>query len=267
MEILATQQERQQAPQSLHPSARRSSQSQGPYRIEPHNTNAASSALVTYEKPSRVRSGSPVNTTVLDRHTALQPDDTSRTGAISHGTEAASQGLYCLYARDLDRYRDQPLASSITSDPNPHCPHCKRTLHLSPGKAWEVYKTNGGYERRFHVSNRFAVKCHRHGPDAGYACILCSKNRSSEAICGDVKALIQHIWQDHNVSELKAEEDITEVIDLPVGRKRADSGPGGYSTTRGSKRSISLGSRRRKSRFDVEHEVEAFDMRHSRRGV
>jgi hypothetical protein len=236
--------------------------------MEPYNSSTVSSALVTYERPSWARSGSPVNTTVLDRHTAVQPagshiDNPSLTSTTSYGTEAASQGLYCSYAKDLDRFRSQSLSSSITSGAAPHCPHCKRTLHLSSGRAWEVYKNNEGCERRFQVSNRFAVKCHRPGPDAGYACILCSRNGSSEAICGDVKALIQHIWQDHNIAELKAEEDITEVIDLPVGRRR-DSVPG-YSTSRSGGRSASLGSRRRRSRYDVEHEVEAFDVRHSRR--
>jgi hypothetical protein len=275
VDILAAQQQRQQAtqqqaPRSTHPSAARSVHSQGTYRMDPYDTNTVSSALVTYEKPSWARSGSPVNTTVLDRHTGIQStgshiDNSSFASTTSYGTEVASPGLYCPYAKDLDRYRSQPLSSSITSGATPHCPQCKRTLHLSPGRAWEVYKNSDGCERRFQVSNRFAVKCHRPGPDAGYACILCSRSGSSEAICGDVKALIQHVWQDHKVSELKAEEDITEVIDLPIGRRR-DSVPG-YSTSRSSGRSASLGSRRRRSRYDVEHEVEAFDVRHSRRAA
>jgi hypothetical protein len=195
VEILAAQQQRQQAvlsqaPRSTQPSVARSIHSQGTYRTETHPANTISTTLVAYERPSRARSGSPVNTTVLDRHTALQPagahtDVTSLTGTTSYGTETALPGLYCSYASDLERFRSQPLSSSITSA-TPHCPHCKRILHLSPGRAWEICKSSAGYERCFQVSNRFAVKCHRPGPDAGYACILCSRNGSSEAICGDV---------------------------------------------------------------------------------
>jgi hypothetical protein len=125
------------------------------------------------------------------------------------------------------------------SAPVPHCPHCKNSLHLSPGKAWEVRKDDHGDERRFQISNRFVVKCHRDGADGQYTCVLCTRHTDEVAICGDVKTLIKHIWGEHSIAELKHEEDITEVVEL-AGEHRRDSGLG-HSTSRGSRRSASVG--------------------------
>lgn len=161
------------------------------------------------------------------------------TGPTSYGMRSAPHDLYCLYAIDLQRHRDQQLSDTITSESKPYCPHCKNDLHLSPGKAWEVVKRGDGYERCFQVSNRFVVKCHRGGADGQYTCVLCSRHADVDTVCGDVKALIKHIWEDHGVGELKHEEDITEVVELAPDRRR-DSGLG-HSTSRGSRRSASLG--------------------------
>lgn len=38
-------------------------------------------------------------------------------------------------------------------------------------------------------------------------------------VCGDVKALVRHVWMDHRVAELDAEGDIVEVVES-VGRRR-----------------------------------------------
>jgi hypothetical protein len=194
------------------------------------------------------------------------------TGPGSHVTESVAPDLYCPYASDLQRHRDQQLSSSITSDASPYCPHCKNTLHLSPNKAWEVVKSDDGYERRFQVSNRFVVKCHRDGADGQYACVLCSRHASCVSVCGDVKALIKHIWEDHTVAELKHEEDVTEVVELVrrdsvAGERRRDSGIG-YSASRGSRRSASLGptrsGRRSKNGAGGERGAEAYEGREGR---
>lgn len=227
-----------------------------------------STALLSYRNPIRVRAGSPANTTVLGkvRHSMTDVDTISVT---SYSSRKNTDSLFCSYANDLERHRSQQLCSSITHDPIPSCPYCKRTLHLSPGKAWEVVKSDTGYERCFQISNRFVVKCHRSGPDAGYACILCSKTDelADVAICGDVKALVKHIFEDHNTKELKSEEDITEVVELALGERRRDSGLV-HSTSRSSRRSTSVSSRRRGSRPHVyDREVEAIEVNLPRRGV
>lgn len=223
-------------------------------------------ALVSYRGPPRVRSGSPANTTILSKGRAAMIDVDTRSLA-SHGTRTDHDSLYCSYANELEQHRSQQLSSSITNDPTPSCPHCRRTLHLSAGRAWEVLKNDTGYERCFQISNRFVVKCHRSGPDAGYACILCSRADGDVTICGDVKALVKHICEDHNTAQLKGEEDITEVVELALGERRRDSGLG-HSTSRSSKRSTSVGSRRRGSRAHVyDREVEAIEIRLPRRSA
>jgi hypothetical protein len=256
VDILAAQIRRQQAalpptPRSSHSPTGRSTHSQAtPYPGSAHGTSSTMTSLVRYQDPSRPRSGSPVNTTVLEWRGRLKAertdtDTTSITGPTSSGISSTHNDMYCLYAMDLQRYRSQQLSACITSDPVPYCPHCKSTLHLSSGKAWEVRKDDDGDERCFQISNRFVVKCHRGGADGQYACVLCSRHADVDSVCGDVKALIKHIWEEHSIAELKHEEDITEVVELTTDRRR-DSGLG-YSTSRSSRRSASLGpsSRRR----------------------
>jgi len=233
-----------------------------------------STAMVTYREPSRVRSGSPVNTTILTkgRGSASSLRDTRSLTSHNPPPSQSFDGLYCPYAIDLERHRSQSLSPSITSAPTPCCPDCKRTLHLSPGKAWEILKSDTGYPRCFQISTRFVVKCHRPGPDAGYACILCSRAAGIDevAVCGDVKALVKHMCEEHGSRELKAEEDITEVVELGRSGSLRDGGSGGRlgsSSSRGSRRSASVSSRR-KSRGSAgwEREVEAVEIR-PRRGL
>lgn len=249
VDILVAQEQRQkEIPLATSHSRRTSIAHKSPARTSLYPTaisgaNSALTALVeSHREPSRVRSGSPVNTTVLEWQSQIEPrvadtDTTLLAGSVSRGAKLASSSLYCLYALDLQRYRDQQLSSCITSDLSPYCPQCKRTLHLSPGKAWELFKDDkDGFSRCFRVSNRFVVKCHQDGANGAYSCVLCSESASVETICGDVKALIKHVWEDHNVSELKREEDITEVIDSI--ERRRDSAMG-YNPLRSSRRNYS----------------------------
>ncbi len=90
---------------------------------------------------------------------------------------------------------------------------------------------------------------------------MCSRADDDITICGDVKALVKHIWEDHSTAELKSEEDITEVVELAMGEHRRDSGLG-HSSSRSSRRSASVGSRRRNSRPRAyDPEVEAIGVR------
>jgi hypothetical protein len=66
-----------------------------------------------------------------------------------------------------------------------------------------------------------------------------------ETICGDVKALIRHVWMDHSVSELEEEKDILEPVEDT--RRRRDSLMSFTEPRRSdSRRSISVGPRRGK---------------------
>lgn len=108
------------------------------------------------------------------------------------------------------------------------------------------------------MQNRFVVKCHREGVDGGYSCVLCARSDSHETVCGDVKALVKHVWQDHDIEELEAEADVTE-MGQKIAERRRDSvmGPS-------SRRSLSLGPSR-SSRRRIEREVETMEIRRPRR--
>jgi coenzyme F420-reducing hydrogenase delta subunit len=272
VDILAAQLQRQQAarpptPRSSHSPVRRMRSNSTRTTAE---TKYAPQSLVRYQETSKVRSSSPVNTTVLEWRGRLQPertdtDTTTMTGLTSHGMNSEAHDLYCSYAIDLQQHRTQELSETITSDPNPYCPHCKGSLHLSPGKAWELLMDGDGYERCFKVSNRFVVKCHRDGADGQYTCVLCTRHASCHTICGDVKALIKHIWAEHSIAELKNEEDITEVVELNCDRRR-DSGLT-HSVSNSSRRSASVGPHRYRSKHAFEREAEPHEFRSSRRGA
>ncbi|KAF2192795.1 hypothetical protein K469DRAFT_694838 [Zopfia rhizophila CBS 207.26] len=212
------------------------------------STSASSTAIMKSNRDSWHTSLTPTNPTLAalaarPKATRSDTESTSFSGPTSFGTNSTPHTLYCLYALDLQRHASQPLSSSITSNSSPYCPYCNRSLHLSPGKSWEIFKDDAGVERCFRIGNRFVVKCHREGADGGYGCVLCSKSASVDTVCGDVKALVRHVWMDHRVGELELEEDIAEVVEQ-VGGRRKDSGFGrGAGVARS--RSVSLGPWRR----------------------
>lgn len=274
VDILAAQMQRQTSampptPRSSRSPARTASIVRSPPHLA-HKTDATSTvtSLVKYQERNRPRAGSPVNTTILEwrgkpKMDRTDTDTTSMTGPTSVGMKSEPHELYCLYAIDLQRHRSQQLATNIMSDSVPSCPHCRQNLHLSPGKAWEIRKNEDGSDRIFQVSNRFVVKCHRDNNDGQYSCILCSDHTDSVSICGDVKTLIKHIWDEHSIGDLKHEEDITEVVGLQMDRRR-DSGLG-YTSSRSSRRSASLGPSQRRNTLAREREVDTYEFRSPRR--
>ncbi|EMD65672.1 hypothetical protein COCSADRAFT_139900 [Bipolaris sorokiniana ND90Pr] len=251
--------------------------SQAPSRVlvlpqPPIGPNSTTTVTVKHDEPVHVRTNSPINTTILDWQSKVEPEP-SITESASTTVPSHPGHLYCQYAYDLQRDPTQPLHPTLLTTKDARCPHCAGSLHLSPGKAWEISKWAGDTERTFQVSNRFVVKCHRDGPDAQYCCVICSKYSDSDTICGDVKALVKHLSDEHDVRELKHEEDIVEVIEQVMVMGKRDSGvgySGGGTASRGSRsrRSASVVSgkgRRRKSLGMVEREVDVFEVRSGRR--
>lgn len=88
--------------------------------------------------------------------------------------------------------------------------------------------------------------------------MLCAKSDSHETVCGDVKALVKHVWQDHDIAELDAEHDVVEIVEK-VPERRRDS-----VMSPGSRRSFSLGPSRG-GRRRLEREVETLEIRAPRR--
>ncbi|KAJ4357553.1 uncharacterized protein N0V89_002129 [Didymosphaeria variabile] len=122
-----------------------------------------------------------------------------------------SPDLYCLYARNLQRNSSLPLADTFKSGGNGCCPYCHEHISTNPTKAWEIPKEDeqrkGGH-RTFLIGMRFLVKCHRMG--GGFACMLCSRWKEADTVCGEVRALVEHLWKEHSCVELEGDENIGE---------------------------------------------------------
>ncbi|KAF2709558.1 hypothetical protein K504DRAFT_277257 [Pleomassaria siparia CBS 279.74] len=272
VDVLAAQHERQSAVKLPPPRSTPSPPATSPrYRPHPYpvtvlpSSTTRSNELVKYSKhetrSSNADSLTLANPTINDLASRPKPVRTD-TELTSYVTQNSPNTQYCLYARDLQRHPSQALHSSITSS-DPYCPYCKQTLHLSPGKSWEIFKDDDGMERCFQIQNRFVVKCHREGADGGYSCILCSRSRTcrNDTVCGDVKALIRHIWMDHDAGELEDEQDAIEVLDERT--RRRDSGMS-FTESRRSRRSTSLNPKRSQGRRRFEREVETLEIRSKR---
>ncbi|OAG10749.1 uncharacterized protein CC84DRAFT_1161610 [Paraphaeosphaeria sporulosa] len=119
--------------------------------------------------------------------------------------------LYCSYALTLQRTPTLTLPAPFLPDGTNRCPSCSTHIPASPNKAWEIVKASsreGALDRTFWVGTRFLAKCHREG--GGLACILCSRWREADTVCGVAEALVEHIWRDHGVRELEGDEDVGE---------------------------------------------------------
>ncbi|KAF2271012.1 hypothetical protein CC78DRAFT_8913 [Lojkania enalia] len=265
VDILAGQHHRQRAFLNHPPLAAASPSPPYPVTVVP-TTSAISTAVVAHREGSRPRSTvatTPTTADLASRPKLIRSDTESTAHSVptSYATQSTPHTLYCLYALDLQRHPSQALASSIASSSSPYCPYCRRVLHLSPGKSWEIIKDDDGVERCFRIQNRFVVKCHRESVDGGYSCVLCSRSATCDTVCGDVKALIRHVWLDHGIGEFELEEDIVEVVEPVIQRRRRDSALSlPESRSKNSRRSASLGPSRGRGRR-IEREVEMLEIR------
>lgn len=135
----------------------------------------------------------------------------SRSPAPSAKEKVASPELYCLYARNLQRNSSLPLTDTFKPGGSGCCPYCHAHISSRLNKAWEIVKEDEQHkdlDRMFLVGTRFLVKCHRLG--GGYACILCSRTRDADTVCGETRALVDHLWKEHSCAELETDENIGE---------------------------------------------------------
>lgn len=125
--------------------------------------------------------------------------------------KTASPELYCLYASNLQRTPSLPLADTFKSGGSGCCTYCHIHISSNPNKAWEIVKEDDqqkDMDRTFLVGTRFLVKCHRRG--GGFACVLCSKWKQSDTVCGEARALVEHLWKEHTCEELEGDDNIGE---------------------------------------------------------
>ena len=125
------------------------------------------------------------------------------------GTETVSENLFCLYSRNLQRNLSLPLTDTFRPGGNGCCPCCQAHILSRPNKAWEIVKEDEqhqGHNKVYLVGTRFLVKCHRKG--GGYACVLCTKYKDADTVCAETRALVDHLWKEHDCAELESDENI-----------------------------------------------------------
>jgi len=72
-------------------------------------------------------------------------------------------------------------------------------------------RTPSPMKRVFRVANRFIVKCHRDVGRSEFACVICSREREKDVLCGSIRSLVRHVWLRHDFDEYQREIDIREV--------------------------------------------------------
>ncbi|KAF1974303.1 hypothetical protein BU23DRAFT_598368 [Bimuria novae-zelandiae CBS 107.79] len=135
----------------------------------------------------------------------------SRSPIPSANDKPAFPDLYCLYARNLQRTPSLPLTDTFKPGGNGCCPYCHEHIASRPNKVWELIKEDErleGRNRTFLVGIRFFTKSHRQG--GGFACTLCSQCRDADTVCGEVRALVEHLWKEHSAAELETDGDIEQ---------------------------------------------------------
>jgi hypothetical protein len=151
--------------------------------------------------------------------------DTSKSKGVGPTSAAAmefdaSGPLFCRYSADLQD-SNQPLDVCFSKGGSGACPSCGTKVGVEEGRAWKIVKeiihdriSTEEYddevieERTYLISNRFMVKCHRE--KAGFACILCYRNRDRDTLCETANGLVKHVWAKHDVAEYESEPDIRE---------------------------------------------------------
>lgn len=132
--------------------------------------------------------------------------------------------LFCRLAEDLQR-SDRPLGRRVLEN---GCPDCGALVRMDDddGRPWLVVKevvkdrvsrpVDEGMEvveyveeRRYEVTERFLMKCHREG--RGFACWLCYRSREEDTLCKGVDGLVRHLGEEHGVKEMEREVDLRDV--------------------------------------------------------
>jgi hypothetical protein len=153
-----------------------------------------------------------IRTKTRPRDRSADSTTTTRSGATTISERRTPRGLFCVYAVDLQKYNDRPLADHYREGGDGQCPYCKFLIPTKPGRAWEITKEderNSARDRTFLVENRFVIKSHREG--GRFACVLCNRGRPSDTVCDSIAALVDHVWKDHACGEYEREIDIVEV--------------------------------------------------------
>lgn len=129
--------------------------------------------------------------------------------------------LFCRYSLDIQYRPNKPLASTFAPGGACQCPACGAYLDVTAEDIWTIGKRtpmtiiDKGCEtdimetREFRLGQRFVLKCHL--PGGQYACVMCNRGRSVDAICRTAENLVKHVGTQHSTEELEREIDLREV--------------------------------------------------------
>ncbi|KAK3328680.1 hypothetical protein B0T19DRAFT_197008 [Cercophora scortea] len=141
-------------------------------------------------------------------------------------TTAVAPRLFCPYASHLQETPSSPIPAT--------CPTCSTPLILQtthgrqqwkidkdvtvsqrviksrdPTQLDELVKTVEA--RSYLLTSRFMAKCHRPGPDGGYACVLCARYRERDTVCRFAESLARHVAERHAAEEVMGDSDVRDV--------------------------------------------------------
>jgi hypothetical protein len=162
----------------------------------------------------------------------------SRRGSSRYGTSGSGRmlaidpdrPLFCRRAEDLQRGAVS-VDDVLSSSDKDVCATCGAEMASARNGSWRIEKevtmrkdrdrdrareTVEVVEiRRFALTARFLVKCHREG--VGFACYLCWRFRERDTLCPSVESLVGHVAEEHYISEYAGEGDIREVTrSMPI---------------------------------------------------
>ncbi|KAF2109325.1 hypothetical protein BDV96DRAFT_652170 [Lophiotrema nucula] len=123
--------------------------------------------------------------------------------------------IFCPYARDLQNDLHQPVSDDFKAEGDGRCPYCRFYISIRPGGLWAFSVTDGRGRKQhsqttFEIGNRFVIKSHRDG--GSYACVLCARYRKEDTTCREIRALIEHVREEHPIAEIESDIDIVEVV-------------------------------------------------------
>ncbi|KAK1750142.1 hypothetical protein QBC47DRAFT_332558 [Echria macrotheca] len=138
--------------------------------------------------------------------------------------------LFCRRAEDLQR-GGVAVDDVLSASEKDVCGACGADMASARNGSWRIEKEvtmrqdrdrERGREtvevveiRRFALTGRFLVKCHRER--AGFTCYLCWRFRERDTLCPSVESLVGHVAEEHYISEYAGEADIREVTrSMPI---------------------------------------------------
>ncbi|KAK3686241.1 hypothetical protein B0T22DRAFT_467535 [Podospora appendiculata] len=182
-----------------------------PSRARRPHTLRRSSSTPTISLSTTSTTTSSAESTPSSRHTALS---------------RRPPQLFCPYATHLQQTPSSPLPAT--------CPTCATPLILQTAQGrqqWKIDKDVTISERviksrdpaqldelvktvearSYLLTSRFMAKCHRPGPEGGYACVLCARYRERDTVCRFAESLARHVAERHVAEEVMADGDVRDV--------------------------------------------------------